>query len=243
MPLPINIIANADDFGLNQNVNIAIALCFQQEIINSASLLTNTQGFDSAVKLIKDNKYIQNIGLHVNLAGGMPLTNLTDKYLDANGNIDLDRTGRSINLLGKNEQAAFKAEIEAQISKAMDNGVLLTHIDSHHHLHTLPAFFFIFREVARKHRLKLRLAQTYREGSYIKYAYRKLINNQVIKAGLAYSERFETVQRFLQNGVGKATVEVMLHPDMDSADGLTDHYDAPGMQQWLSYIKSGTTNL
>lgn len=243
MPVPNNVIANADDLGLNQSVNAAIAFCFKQGYINSASLMTNTPGFKGAVALINDNDYIQNIGLHVNLAGGPPLTNLNDNFLDTNGNFDILKTNRKSRLLSAADKIAFAKEIDAQISKALDYRVVLNHLDTHHHIHTIPAFYQLFINAAEKFDLKLRLAQTYREGSYLKYAYRLYINRKICSKGINYSARFETVEQYintLATANPNALTEVMLHPDFDADGNLTDHYDPGTMYNWLKFLNSAT---
>ena len=53
MSLSNNLIVNADDFGLNLSVNKAVLCCFENQIINSTSLLPNTTYFEEAVELIQ----------------------------------------------------------------------------------------------------------------------------------------------------------------------------------------------
>jgi predicted glycoside hydrolase/deacetylase ChbG (UPF0249 family) len=240
MPLDPKIIANADDFGLNASVNKAILFCFEKEYINSATLLTNTPGFDEAVQIIKDNACISNIGVHVNLADCRPLTSVPARLLNADGTWCPGQTNNILARFTRREKHALLQEIHAQIDRALQHGVPVSHIDSHYHLHTLPSLSGLFLQVARHYNLRLRLAQTYREGSYLKYWYRRYINQRLIDNKLNYADKFETVAYFLSNGQtrpGHETVEVMLHPGFDAAGALTDHYDKPTMENWINYIK------
>lgn len=240
MPLDSSIIANADDFGLNASVNKAILFCFEKEYINSATLLTNTPGFEEAVQIIKENVCISNIGVHVNLAEGRPLTNVPKRLLNEDGTWCLGQTNNILARFTRHEQQALLQEIHAQINKALQYGVPVSHIDSHYHLHTLPWLSRLFLQIARHYNLRVRLAQTYREGSYLKYWYRRYINQRLIDGHLNYTDKFETVGYFLgnrQTRPGHETVEVMLHPDFDAAGALTDHYDKPTMENWINYIK------
>ena len=100
MSIPNHIIANADDLGLDTSVNAAILNCFQRGYINSTSLMTNMGGFDEAADLIHSMPVIKNVGVHINLAEGKPLTNIDSRYLDADGNWDVYKTKRSSNVLG-----------------------------------------------------------------------------------------------------------------------------------------------
>ncbi|OOQ57102.1 carbohydrate deacetylase [Mucilaginibacter pedocola] len=240
MLLAGNILANADDFGIRPSVNKAILQCFENGYINSTSLMSNMPGFAEAVQMAHDNVFIKNIGAHINMAEGLPLTNVGREFLNSAGEWDLQKTGRASNFYSSSQKAALLAEISAQVNKALASGVQLTHIDSHYHLHTLPGMYALFLAVAKQYKLKIRLAQTYREGSFLKYWYRLYINSRFAAGNLAYTEHFHTVEYFLgrggEQGV-KGTVEVMLHPDIDSKGGLTDHYDPKTMVNWLTYIQ------
>lgn len=242
MPIPSNIIANADDLGFSESVNKAILKCFENGYINSTSLMTNTPDFEVTIDLIHQNPVINNIGVHVDLAQFRPLTDLQEDFLDAHGNWDVYKTNKVLLSLSESAKAAFAKEIDAQIQRALNKKVNIVHLDSHLHLHTLPAYYRLFLESAKKYRLKLRLAQTYNEGSYLKFYYRKYVNNLIRRAGLNYGDGFETVDRFLRvdNRPHKSIIEIMLHPDLDAANLLTDHFDNDTIKNWLTYLEENT---
>jgi predicted glycoside hydrolase/deacetylase ChbG (UPF0249 family) len=116
------------------------------------------------------------------------------------------------------------------------------HLDSHLHLHTLPCFYKLFLAAAKQYKLKIRLAQTYNESSYLKFYYRKYINNIFRNEGFNYSDRFETVDRFLREKnitfEKNITTEVMLHPWFDANDVLTDHYDRGTLAKWIDFLNN-----
>jgi len=238
MQIPGNIIANADDLGFNDSVNQAILYCFKSGYINSTSLMTNTPHFGATVELIKNNPEIGNIGLHVDLAQFRPVTDFRANFLDKDGNWDVWKTKKLLVSLSSEDKKAFAKEINAQIERAIDQDIKLVHLDAHLHLHTSPGFFNFFLAAAIKYNLKLRLAQTFNEGSYLKYYYRKFINGQIKKNGCNYSERFETVSRYLQynSNESKISTEIMLHPDLDQNGKLTDHFDDETIRSWLRFL-------
>src|SRR4051794_35950963 len=85
-------IINADDFGCNSNFNAAIVSCFEKNLINSTTIMVNMEGFEEAVKLASIHGLKNSIGLHVNLTGGRPLTDLSGTGLtDQNGNYILGK--------------------------------------------------------------------------------------------------------------------------------------------------------
>jgi chitin disaccharide deacetylase len=241
MRIPDNIIVNADDLGYDASVNTAILFCFEHGYINSSSLMTNMNVFEEAVTLIHEKPAIKNIGVHINLAEGKPLTNIPGNYLDSEGNWNVYKTNRVSNSLSTAGKAAFLKEINAQIGKALTQKIPVSHLDSHLHLHTLPCFYKLFLTAAKQHNLKLRLAQTYREGSHFKYYYRRYINNLFKKNDLAYSDRFETFEQFFKNSGkpdAKGTVEIMLHPLYDQSGKLTDHYDPDMLKKWIEFLEN-----
>ena len=245
MPLPNNIIANADDLGLNNSVNKAILYCFEKLLINSTSFITNTLYFEETIKLVNENPCIINIGVHINFAEGKPLTNAINyPYVDMNGNWDLDKTNKKLGLLNNRDNLGFEKEIAAQIEKALSAGILIVHLDSHYHLHTLPCFYQLFLQAAKKYKLKLRLAQTYNEGNYIKFLYRQWINNQIKKNDVNYSGRFENVYEFISkkhNPDASEITEVMVHPDFDLTGKLIDHYQKDTIKDWAAFLDKPTT--
>jgi len=240
MSLPENIIANADDFGFSLSVNKAILCCYEQRYINSTSLMTNKPGFEDAVDMIHKYGIIKNVGLHINLYSSKPIIDFPDKrYLLENGEWSKTKTKKTLNFLAPKTSRYFFNEIEAQLKKATSHGVKITHLDAHQHLHTLPAFFPVFLKFVKQYKLKLRLAQTYNEGNFLKFQFRNYINQTMKKAGCNYSDKFETVEYYIKNSLAKkynSLIEVMLHPDFNAAGELTDHFSPSTMTDWLACL-------
>jgi predicted glycoside hydrolase/deacetylase ChbG (UPF0249 family) len=244
-----NIIANADDFGLRTSISKAILYCFEQEYINSTSIITNGFFFEEAVDMYHTSTSIKNVGVHINLSEGKPVTNFNSKkFLDGNGNWNIKKVNKIYNVLNKEDQAAFSKEIYAQINKAIVNKIPIVHLDSHYHTHTLPCFYKLFLEAAKSFNLKIRLAQTFREDSYMKFYYRRYINNLFRASGKNYSDLFEDVSRFLQHKIlnNNQVIEIMMHPDFDDSGVLFDHYhrDIPdfekngmkSLKDWICFL-------
>lgn len=240
MKIPSHVIANADDLGLNKSVNAAILYCYINGYVNSTSLLTNTIYFDDTVQLINENPIINNIGVHIDFAEGKPLSNFSNPiYLNEQGCWNIFKTSKVFNHLNKAEKQAFTNELYAQIDKALIAKINITHLDAHFHLHTLPCFYPLFLHASKKYHLKLRLAQTYNEGNYLKFMYRKYVNYQIKAKAINYAQRFETVDRYLSsthNTNAAGITEVMLHPDFDKDGVLTDHYDAATIKKWIAFL-------
>ena len=70
----MNAIVNADDFGLNQSVNRAIAESFRNGLCLNTTLIVNMPYADEAVEIAYKEGFSDRVGLHLNLTEGVPLT-------------------------------------------------------------------------------------------------------------------------------------------------------------------------
>src|SRR5688500_10676933 len=80
----INLIINADDFGLCSSVNQAIIDCYKAGNLTSTTFMVNMPGTSEAAELAKVNPGL-GIGLHFCLTEGKPLT-VASTLIDKNGN-------------------------------------------------------------------------------------------------------------------------------------------------------------
>jgi chitin disaccharide deacetylase len=208
-----NLIINADDFGKDKLINDAIVFCLNHGLINSTSLMVAEAGFEEALDFIAKYDY-KNVGIHINLTDGKPLSNFDlDYFLQENGFWDPNKVW-SPKILKKEVSGKIEKEIKEQIEKMADHVFLPKHMNSHHHCHTTPFLFPIFLKVAQKFKIKIRLAQSYYENSYIKYYYRVGINQILKSKGVAFSDSFESIDSWnvRKNVLGSKKVEIMVHP-------------------------------
>lgn len=135
------LIVNADDFGLHEAINRGIIQGFRQGIVTSASLMCSAPAFADGVRLAEENPAL-GVGIHLTLVGGvktvLPKTKLKT-LVDDNGNLPrnyIDFSKRFYS--GSIRKSEIEAELRAQIEKALDCGIGVTHVDSHQHTHALP---------------------------------------------------------------------------------------------------------
>ena len=122
---------------------------------------------------------------------------------------------------------AFQTEILEQLKRFELAGFKPSHINAHHHTHTLPWLFPIFLKVCAEKKYPLRLAQSSYSGSIIKAFYRKIINALLIKKGLNFSDYFESLDSFEKRKdiMSGHTVEIMVHPSYNKDGLLIDTLD------------------
>ena len=135
------IIINADDCGMSVRVNEHIEQAILAGKITSTTIMANMDDFEGAVNLYK--KYHESIsfGWHINLSEGAPLfysQKLLDRgfYKEMDGGIVMDGKKYISKWLPADMRDEIAKELKAQYEKLRDNGIILSHIDSHHHVHT-----------------------------------------------------------------------------------------------------------
>ncbi|MFL2120897.1 carbohydrate deacetylase [Marinilactibacillus psychrotolerans] len=147
------VIINSDDFGYSRGINYGIMDAFNQGILTSTTLMTNTPGFKQAVELAKEHPKL-GIGVHLTLTFLKPLNHKVNTLTDPSGNFHkLAEYNQSNVKVDLNE---LYEEWDQQIKKVIHNGIDPTHLDSHHHLHTFGDHQEVVIELARKYDLPVR---------------------------------------------------------------------------------------
>ena len=236
-----NIIINADDLGISPGTNEAIFQGYDKGIITHTSIMANGDFFEEAVESLQSRRGLH-VGIHLNLTYGKALTQnplISDRESILNlGYLEI--------LLKSMRNCAFvdavKKEFESQIVYALDAGLVLSHIDSHRHVHLIPRLYEIVIELAKKyniHRVRLinenlrtsvNLTGKYNfigNGGFIKFLILKVftrINER--KENLCRNRYFYSI---LYTGViekdvlkklyeSNTAVEVMVHPSLSVLD-------------------------
>lgn len=71
----MKLIINADDFGYSEGVNLGIAEAHRSGTVTSTTAMVTMPAIDHAVRIAKENPCL-NIGLHLNITFGKPLTSV-----------------------------------------------------------------------------------------------------------------------------------------------------------------------
>jgi predicted glycoside hydrolase/deacetylase ChbG (UPF0249 family) len=146
------LIINADDFGLCEGVNRAIAEAHQNGILTSTTLMTNMPSAEEAIKIAQQLPTL-GVGIHLNLTQGRPLSNNPIVTLLVNDNGEFHFSAGTLaykSLVSSKFRAAIKAELAAQIQWAIDRDLKPTHLDSHKHIHSFPAIYPIVCSLAKQ---------------------------------------------------------------------------------------------
>jgi chitin disaccharide deacetylase len=236
-----DLIVNADDFGLSDAVNRAVARAFDEGLVRSASLLAGGDAAQDAARIARDRPGL-GVGVHLALTQARPVLP-PDRLLGlCAGTATLPAgPGELVRRLlsGNVRRAEIVAEFTAQIRRVQDLGVPITHLDGHQHVHLLPVVRFAFAEVARTfdvHRMRMpglggpsRSAREWLKALAIDAAGRAA---RPVFRGMSWPDRFWklacsgelTRERLLAvlRALGPGTHELMAHPAAFDA-GVPEH--------------------
>ena len=147
------LVINADDFGLSEGINRGIMEAFYAGALRSTSIMVGMPGFRDAVRRAKAAGDELGVGLHFTLTTGRPLTPAPSLIDPATGGFfSLPVLVRRA-FLGRVRALDVAEECAAQITRARQAGLRLTHLDGHHHVHLLPGAQAAVREVMQAERI------------------------------------------------------------------------------------------
>jgi hopanoid biosynthesis associated protein HpnK len=146
------LIVNADDFGLTSSVNKAILTAHERGIVTSASLMTGATAFEEAVGVAGEHPRL-GVGVHLTLVNGRPVSRLDQipTLVTSEGRFyqsPFEFIARL--LLGNVRIEEVYRELRAQVSRAQEAGVHVTHVDGHKHLHVQPQILDVVIQVVRQ---------------------------------------------------------------------------------------------
>lgn len=149
----IQLIVNADDFGFSSGVNYGIIDTHLNGIVNSSTMMMNMEGTEHAIQLAKEHPSLQ-VGIHLVLTCGKPLLQDVGSLTNEEGYF------HSLSELHLKKDSVHLEEVErewtAQIEKFLSSGVPLTHMDSHHHVHTIEELLPVVQRLSKKYNLPVR---------------------------------------------------------------------------------------
>lgn len=155
----LRIIINADDFGLSRTINERIVALLSCGVVTSATLVGNGEAVEEAARLVGAHPRCS-FGVHLNITEGRPLTCSPGlrAILDARGCFDGNRV-RMLRLRADVREAIYQ-EWAAQVQRIRSLGVPITHLDSHHHVHTLVGLFGVLKRLQMTFRInKVRITK------------------------------------------------------------------------------------
>jgi predicted glycoside hydrolase/deacetylase ChbG (UPF0249 family) len=147
-----DIIFNADDFGLCASINAGVIASHRRGLVRSSSLICTGDAFEEAADYAVKNPSLDT-GLHLSLVDGAPISDprVVPTLVRKDGRFHSSYASFLTHYLsGKIDLADVDREFRAQLRRAADAGLHISHLDSHQHLHVLPAILEIAIRLANE---------------------------------------------------------------------------------------------
>jgi predicted glycoside hydrolase/deacetylase ChbG (UPF0249 family) len=216
----MKIITNADDLGADRATNDAIFALMREELVTSATILANGAAVPDACGQTADFGRCS-FGVHLNLTEFRPLRGPHGLEPLLNSAGEFNGTVRTVRNLGALCPAICQ-EWCAQIERVQSHGVAISHLDSHHHVHTIPRLLPVLKAVQRKFGIrKVRISRnlyTLEGRPPPSLLVKKALFNWALRRwyATATTDQFTDLEAFCAQqsritGCSR-TVEIMLHP-------------------------------
>ena len=149
-------ILNADDLGLCKAINKAVLEGYQNGLVKSVSLVANGEGFEEAISNIIPQCPELGVGIHLNVIEGLSLCQDIPSLVDSEGKFNNSFWKilvKAYNPKEKDFMTELEREFRLQIEKTMSK-TPVSHIDSHHHIHSIPKIFDLVCRLAKEYGIK-----------------------------------------------------------------------------------------
>jgi chitin disaccharide deacetylase len=222
----VQTIINADDLGMSDRVNLAIAELMEAGRISSATIMANGPAVQEAVRIAKRFPRCS-FGIHLNLTEFFPMhaTPELNPLLSRESGFSGNMNGIPMNT---RFLRAVSEELSMQIRYLRQNGIALSHIDSHQHVHTLPLLYPAFKRAQRESGIsRMRISRTIPRGGGhygMLMKVKKTAFNCLLKRfpATTTTDAFCDFQTFLveaeNNRLQAGVFELMVHPGADEEE-------------------------
>jgi predicted glycoside hydrolase/deacetylase ChbG (UPF0249 family) len=222
------LIVNADDFARDPEVSRGILVAHQQGIVTTTTALINLPGAIQAVQDAAQLTPSLGIGLHLNLTLGTPCSPISDIRKLVN---EADHFHK-VDYWHKNPQSVpinmVEIEWRAQIDKFNSTGLIMDHLDSHHHIAVIrPDIWELYLELAREFNCGVRPPYP----------------NDVSSDDLGKIFPPHLIEYARTNAIQALKRSSVPHPDSFLGSFFDEHANQEHLQKLLEQLSTGTTEL
>ena len=227
----MRVILHADDFGFDQDTFEATVECFENGSLSSASIMPTCPFAEDAIEYARTHSQYS-FGVHQTYVDGLKPASAAitiPSLVDEKGLFLDSRIIRKKGLLLKIKKDEILCESNAQKSILQDNGVRVSHLDSHGHIHKLPSFLLAMRHmiIDGQERLRLRSVQNMflqppswkSPTTILNNVFRWYIKHHFLTTDYFYmpANRFDTnwgrcILKQMDSLPQEATIEIGVHP-------------------------------
>ncbi len=250
------LIIHADDYGLSPAVNAGVLEAHAAGTLTSTSIMAVGRGYDDAVRRWRTAPTLD-VGIHLTLVEEEPMLppGRIPSLVGPEGRFAPDAFAFARRLVaGKVEPREVYRELHAQISRVMAEGLPVSHLDSHQHLHMLPGLHDVVLRLAERFGIPaVRIPSERLTPSLVRHSPSpvRTCHAMVLKGvcrwvsrrspGLVSTDHFSgflfggqltfpRLELMLRSLPRHGSVEVVCHPSLPDPEGWYDHwgYDGEG---------------
>ena len=155
------IILHADDFGFDKDSCEATIECFEKGALTSASIMPTCSATDMAIHYASQHNEFS-FGTHLTFVDGLvPVIKERENSLLVNGFFAPSNVVRMRAMLFRLNIKDIVNEMKAQIKILKNEGIAVSHLDSHGHLHKFPSFLLALKQIKKERpEIRIRRSQT-----------------------------------------------------------------------------------
>jgi predicted glycoside hydrolase/deacetylase ChbG (UPF0249 family) len=239
--VPRFIVVNADDFGYFACVSRGIVECVRKGAVTATGVMANGPRFNEIINWLHDLPQID-VGVHLNLTYGRPLSPVCRRYLKPFGGFFVPRFKTAGMILQKRlPVSVIKSEWRTQIERCLNAGLTIRFLNSHEHIQILPGLTDVMLKLAREYRIEnIRLPLP--EWRVWPASFSAVIRNLLLYAatnlngtfrlqnpirvfgiGVSGKLTLEYLYRLFTSLVPGGVYELMCHPGFCDPDEIQDH--------------------
>ena len=216
----MRVILNCDDLGISVAVNDCILDLMEQRRVTSATVMMNAPATADAAKRLHRYPHCS-FGVHLVGTEFKPLTAhpglapLLNREGEFRGNLHRIPITPAI-------QEGIFAEWSAQMDRGLALGIPISHLDSHHHVHTEPKLLRVLKRIQKRYGVrKIRITRNVygvnesvsHQLRMFKFAWNFALRHYIPTTTTDAFTSFETFHERLLAGIGwKGSIELMCHP-------------------------------
>jgi len=238
----IKFIINADDFGKSKEINLTIMEAMDLNLCKDTTLLVNFADSLNAAELAIQKNWKNNVGVHLNLSEGYPLTSDIKKekrFCNDDGLFHYKKNKRILRLTTSEKKAVY-FELSSQIHLCRKYGIPISHADSHQHIHEEPGMLQIIMNIVKHENIPfLRITQNLVKSFVVNSIYRNISNFNLSRNNLAASKYFGSTSDYYQvkdKIQQNSIVELMIHPGTIIDNNVYDIYSKENLSLQLPEI-------
>ena len=150
------IIINADDLGADAARNDGIFDAIRAGIVTSVSILPNGPAYKECLETLRPLAHNNiSLGFHMNLSEGKPLSSNLRLLVGEDGSFPKKTSARTILMQpGDPElEREIDHELVSQMEALLDDGLRITHLDGHQHVHVFPTVLPVALKIAQRYKI------------------------------------------------------------------------------------------